>query len=294
MRPKSMLLLALALGCGLVASIGINQYMQGQKADPNADANKSMLVVASAEIPRGVLITQDKLTLKSWPADNIPPGALNDPQKVVGRVATQKLFPGDLVLEAKLAEEGKTRNIPDGMRLVTIKVNYWSVASCFVRPDDRVDVTLVHQDVAQPILENVVVWAVDQDRGEGERDSSKNAMGAQGVTLLVTAEQAVMLALTQQQGQLWLSIRSETDVDTGKLDKIDLARVLQGRAQSGTRRDPGAEVEPTPDQKYQSGIGGILENLKNDSSDGGARWTMKIMVGPNVIEEREYQLSAAN
>jgi pilus assembly protein CpaB len=292
MRPKSMLLLALALGCGLVASIGINQYMQGQKEDPNAGANQSVVVVAAAEIPRGVLITDDKLTLKKWPADTVPAGALTDPQKVVGRVATQKLFPGDLVIEAKLAEEGKTRNIPDGMRLVTIKVNYWSVTSGFVRPDDRVDVIMVHQDVAQPILENVVVWAVDQDREHDATESKKpNAMGAQGVTLLVTARQAVMLALTQQQGQLWLSLRSETDSGTGELEKMNLAEVLRGRSQSGSQgRD--SDTATTPDQRLNTGITGILNGLSGESASGDT-WRMKIMVGSNVIEEREYQLSPA-
>ena len=31
MRPKSLILLAMALGCGLVASIGISQVLDGQK-----------------------------------------------------------------------------------------------------------------------------------------------------------------------------------------------------------------------------------------------------------------------
>ena len=33
MRPKSLLLLALALGCGLIASIGISQVMEKNKGD---------------------------------------------------------------------------------------------------------------------------------------------------------------------------------------------------------------------------------------------------------------------
>lgn len=288
-----MLLLALALGCGLVAAMGINQYMQGQKKDPNADANRSMVVVASEEIPRGVLITEEKLTLKKWPSDNMPPGALSDPQKVVGRVATQKLFPGDAVIEAKLADEGKTRDIPDGMRLVTIKVNYWSVTSGFVRPDDRVDVMMVHQDVAQPILENVVVWAVDQERSHNQEESNpKNAMGAQGVTLLVTPRQAVMLALTQQQGQLWLALRSETDDGTG-MERVDLNTVMRERPERGADPNSGSGTPATPPQQYNTDIGKILTNLNQDSSELGERWTMKIMVGPNVIEEKEFQLRPA-
>ena len=36
MRPKSLILIVIALGCGLVASIGISQVMEGRSANANS------------------------------------------------------------------------------------------------------------------------------------------------------------------------------------------------------------------------------------------------------------------
>ena len=75
MKPKSLLLLALAGGCGLVASIGISQVM-----DKNAQRGPALetapIYVALHNINLGDPIDATMVSLMEWPKDKIPPGAL--------------------------------------------------------------------------------------------------------------------------------------------------------------------------------------------------------------------------
>src|ERR1700732_1545787 len=50
MRSRSILLLALALGCGLVASIGISQVMEARNKPSGEDGDMQPIFVAMADI----------------------------------------------------------------------------------------------------------------------------------------------------------------------------------------------------------------------------------------------------
>ncbi|HET6883964.1 MAG TPA: hypothetical protein VFI31_27675, partial [Pirellulales bacterium] len=64
MRPKSILLLALALGCGLIASIGINQVMANRRATTIQVVGETTPVfVAATEIGIGDPLTPQLLKL---------------------------------------------------------------------------------------------------------------------------------------------------------------------------------------------------------------------------------------
>ena len=291
MRPKSIVLLALALGCGLVASIGISQYMKAKPEENNApEVDRSMVVVVAQEVPKGGRVEQEMLTLKKWPAEVVPQGAISDPEQVLGRVARQRLFPGELIMDVKLAEEGKILDFPKGMRLVTIKVDYWSVISGFVQPDDRVDVVMIYNGqntsttIGKNIIENVVVWAVDQ---EVERELEKpNAMALKGVTLLVTPDQAVKLKLAEQKGPLSLSLRSFDDHETGQTESWVYDDLLREPSEAGPKSDD-------PAQDFRDMIGSYLDG-GDETVPPGPKWTMKIMVGNFIKETKEYHLRLAD
>ena len=58
MRAKSMALLMLALGCGLIASIGITQLLAERNAKPQVLSGETVSVyVATKDIPLGEPVT---------------------------------------------------------------------------------------------------------------------------------------------------------------------------------------------------------------------------------------------
>ena len=53
MRPKSMILIVIALGCGLIASIGISQVMENRAVEVPVAAPMEKIYVAMTDIPLG-------------------------------------------------------------------------------------------------------------------------------------------------------------------------------------------------------------------------------------------------
>jgi pilus assembly protein CpaB len=129
MRPKSLILLTLALGCGLVASIGINQVMANRRVqNPSAGAELTPIFVAAKDIALGDPLVVEMVKLDEWPKDKVPPGAITKLEQLEGRRSRHKIYSGEPVLEAKLFAKGESGGfpsdrIPPGFRAISVKVD---------------------------------------------------------------------------------------------------------------------------------------------------------------------------
>src|SRR5690606_39102818 len=128
MRPKSLILLSLALGCGLVAALGINQMMAKQGPITITAGETTDIYVTLKDINTNDLIESESLKLEPWPKDKVPPDALTKLDDIVGRRARTKLFAGEPVRDAKLLAKGDAGlgaadSIPEGYRVVSVRVD---------------------------------------------------------------------------------------------------------------------------------------------------------------------------
>ena len=124
MRPKSLLLLVLALGCGLVASIGISQVLERNSKHPKA-LETVPIYVALHNINLGDPIDANMLSLEEWPKDKVPRGAISNLEELQGRrprtaiIEGEQSFPyqvdGDYLGETRRLE---FRHRPDALKLV--------------------------------------------------------------------------------------------------------------------------------------------------------------------------------
>ena len=253
MRPKSIILLTLALGCGLVASIGINQVMANRHAAPVADTGQTTpIFVAVAEIGIGDPLTPQVLKLEPWPNDKVPSGTIGKLEDVEGRRSRSKFYPGEPILEAKLLPKGESGAsaidlIPKGMRVVPIRVDAVTGASGMILPGDRVDM-LVHlaeqptkgvpRAITRTFLHNIKVFAVDDlyDRPGTE----SNTLAAKTISVLVTPGQAELVALACNLGTVQLVMRSATDDESESTGGADLSKLLLGRSDLDTGPAPGS------------------------------------------------------
>jgi Flp pilus assembly protein CpaB len=255
MRPKSILLLALALGCGLIASIGINQVMANRRAAPvQAVGETTPVFVAATEIGIGDPLTPQLLKLEPWPKEKVPAGALGKLEEVEGRRSRSKFYPGEPILEAKLLPKGENGGsaidmIPKGMRVVPIRVDAVSGASGMILPGDRVDL-LVHlredpthgvaRAVTRTFLQHVKIFAVDDVY---DRPGTENkALAAKTISVLVTPEQAELVALASQLGTVQLVMRSAGDDAAENPGGADLQKLLLGHTDMDTSVDPQAFI----------------------------------------------------
>ncbi len=213
----------LALGCGLVASIGITQVIGNRDTEPaDQTGDAHTIFVALEDIPFGKPLTPELLRLESWPKDKVPSGALSRIEDVEGRRTRTKLYAGEPVVENRLSPKGASGRgvsglIPKGYRVVAVKVDRVS-GSGLILPEDRVDV-LVHlirnpprgilKTSTRTILQDVKVFAVnDIVETEGQDDKT---ITAQTISLLVKPEHAQLVMLAEELGKIRLIMRSGND-----------------------------------------------------------------------------------
>lgn len=128
MRAKSAVLLLLALGCGLVAAIGVTQVINKDVAPPVETGDTASIFVALRDITPGELLTPQLLKLEPWPKAKIPEGSLSTLESVEGCRARTEILQGEPIREKKLLGKGATQQtptdyIPKGYRVVGVKVD---------------------------------------------------------------------------------------------------------------------------------------------------------------------------
>lgn len=253
MRPKSLMLLAMALGCGLVAAVGINQIM----ARPSTEVETTSIVVAKREILKGDLIKPDDIRLQEWRKDALPEGAIEKIEDLQDKRVRTSIITGEPLLVKKLVD-GKDDGpeIPAGMKAVTVKVDDVSGLAGNVKPGDNVDV-LVHA-VADPsknimattttcFLQNVKILATDQVIERPEPGEPPTV--AKTVTLLVSPRDAMRVTMASEIGTIRLIGRSSKDQGEVKGDgvadiKISVHDVLNNGSGSGTPAASGSALPP--------------------------------------------------
>jgi pilus assembly protein CpaB len=104
MRPKSLVLLALALGCGLVASIGISQVLDG--SNKPAAVETAPIYVALKNINVGDPLDEKMVSLEEWPKDKVPVGAITKWEDLVERRPRSNIYQGEPLLDSKLLAKG--------------------------------------------------------------------------------------------------------------------------------------------------------------------------------------------
>ena len=269
MRAKSAVLLALALGCGLVASIGITQVIAKRNTDPPVPAGDTRTVfVAMVDIPFGDPLTSQVLRLEQWPADKVPNGALSKIEDIQGRRPRTKLYAGEPVLENKLlgkgaSQQGATVLIPKGYRVKGVKVDQVSGGG-LILPGDRVDV-LAHlvrnpvrgipETTTRTILQDIKVFAVNDIFRLDSSEPDEQKITAKTVQLIVTPAQAEILMLAGALGTIELVMRSPEEEEFVRTPGATVQNLF-GLADTADRSKDSRAEEGDPDS------GGFLDFLK--------------------------------
>jgi pilus assembly protein CpaB len=202
---------------------------------PRAQATNPV-VIAASEVPIGTALEAKHLRTIEWPAAAMPANVHPAPEALVGRVTITRLVANEPLTDDKLAPVG-TKGllalvIEPGMRAVTVKVNEVTAVGGFIAPGSRVDVLLtgnvrlpaevpsgsggrtdveaVSEQRTRTLLQNVTVLALGQLLEQNDAKPPGNLTTA---TLLVTPDNAELLALAEAAGSLQLMLRSFADND---------------------------------------------------------------------------------
>jgi len=184
-------LILLGLFLGLVSAVLVVVYLsQSGEGGGGAVSGEGVtpVIVASQDIAAGTRIVEGMVETKDIAVNAVLAGAFQDTEIVIGQVARVPFVAGEQVIPTKVTATGAAiadvENpplayvIPEGKRAVAVQVSNVIGASGLIRPGDYVDVILTVQveadsgdgvtsgskdQVAQTILQNVLVLSVDQD-----------------------------------------------------------------------------------------------------------------------------------
>ena len=201
MRMKSLILIFIALGCGLVASIGISQVMErGGSAGPQMEMEQ--ILVALNEVDAGAKLEPQNVKLEDWPKAKVPEGAVRTLDDIKEKFTLVRFYKGEPILQAKISDQATniTMLIPPGFRAMPVKIDDETVLKA-VQVGDKVDVMVflrrsdeISETGSYPILKNVRIFAVGANT-ERAVDEKGKEVNARTVSLLVKPKQAQELAV---------------------------------------------------------------------------------------------------
>jgi pilus assembly protein CpaB len=266
-RPWFMLLLALT--SGIVAALLALRYLR-ERTTPlmAAEVKRANIVLSARALPVGAVITERDLKVVSWPGDAVPSGYLRSVKDAVGRGVITPVAENEPLLEAKVSTKDAGGGLPiiirEGMRAVSVKVDEVIGVAGFVLPGTRVDVLLTldardgrPQAITKTLLQNVQTLATGQSV---TRDKEGKAQTATVITLLVSPDDAELLALAAKEGRLQLALRNTLDTLTvstsgARADKLSpgSASTASSRPQRTRTAAPAPRANPTVVEGYRGG-----------------------------------------
>lgn len=225
MNSKSLIILGVAVVCGVVAMVGASQFLTKK---PKSVAMREVLV-AARDLKVEEVLNAAAVKVVKQPVTSVPVGAFAAASEVEGRWVQIQTLKDEPILAAKLAPKdqppGLISRIPKGKRAYAIEVTEQTGVSGFILPDHRVDVLQDTGDrsrnnktsKARTILQNMLVLSVGQ---EFTRPEDKNML-ARTVTLAVTPNEAEALTAARSRGALALSLRGLDDTEIVKTEVRD-------------------------------------------------------------------------
>lgn len=222
-------------------------------------SEKAKIVRVAADINEGDRITEDMVQVVEVGAYNLPANIMTEKNDVIGKYATADLQAGDYILASKLANEPAAENAYlynlDGTKQaisVTIK-SFATGLSGKLESGDIVSVIVANykgrdETVIPAELQYVEVISVTASSGydanTGKAIEDKKELPST-VTLLVTVEQAKVLAELEQESELHLALVYRGDPKSA-------AKFIE--AQDALIEELYAEPEPDEDAETTEGV----------------------------------------
>ncbi len=216
MKSKSIVLLAVSLGFGLVAAFGISQVIGksgGQSAAPVQ--RKKPVIVAKMNLDIKSKLTEENVTLTEWPEEMVPEDAVTSFDDLKQMLTKSPIYKDQPVMHASLVHKNDAGilNIAPGHTVVSINVAADDTIGGLLQAGDRVDLMAVFQGkdgglssaFTRTFLKNVKIFAVGKNTTATERG---DARGESIVSVEVTKKNAEKIVLVQQYADIKMTLVS--------------------------------------------------------------------------------------
>lgn len=235
---KRIRILALLIAVAVMIMMAIIFLPKEQTNKPMEEVKKTV-VVAKKTIPAYAEITEDMVETMEYPESAVAPNAVLKLENVIGsrtlvEISPQETLMSNHLLKAEDIAGGLSMLLDSGMRAMSVRVDEVSGVSNLLKVGNYVDVIAVapnpkenNEVVANMLLENIEIVALDTAL-------LGNSLGDDGnpyyktVTLAVTPQDAVKLALSSHEGTVYLIGRSQNDNDNVKTSPVRISDIIRG------------------------------------------------------------------
>ena len=233
MKSKSFMLMILSMGFGLIAAIGISQVMGRNNSPVVAAPKMGPVLVAADSLDHKTLLGEENVRIENWPIEIIPEAAATSIEQITDMAIRTRMSKGLPIMMNDLVHKNEVSrlNIPDGYKVVAIKVSEDDTIAGLLNPGDRVDViglfkttsrTGEKRSFSKTFLKGLRVFSVNSQMtaNTGSRSES-STRGNAIVGVLVTEKQSEAIVYVQKTGTLKLVLRGdELEVDNNDEDLL--------------------------------------------------------------------------
>ncbi len=263
MKSKSIFLMAVSLGFGLVAAIGITQVMGRNKPEPVADVPKETVLVAVKDLDINTELTPELFKEEQWPAEYIPENVLKSLDEIEGKVVTSRVSANGTVTLTNLVNKSELRSkkIPPGYKVFGVTLGSDDHLSGLLEPGDTVDLIAVFRSnrttgpSSQTFLRKVRIFNINANTSK-DPEGRASVKGNTVVGLLVNEKQSEQIALVDKVADLKLAMRSDQENDN------DLAGSSSGGTSLGDLTGNGESSNTNAD-----GLARLLSQSFNASTE---------------------------
>ena len=214
-------LLVMAIILSLFVAVAVYNFLDNVQATTKGDGT---VVVAKMDILPNTLITAEMVEQINIPSQYLQPGAVSDINQVLGIGAKEHIMSGEQITGRLVKVEGKDAGfagiIPKDKRAISVSVTDVTGVAGLIKPGDYVDVIITlasdrDDTIANMIFQNILVLATDKNSNHGSKDTNKvKDEKTTTLTVAVSADDAITLALAQAKGKVLFALRPYSAVNS--------------------------------------------------------------------------------
>lgn len=250
MKQRNLVLMVVAVGCGLVAA-----FLTSQMSAKPTTVEKVEVIVAAKDLSVGQQLSKDELKTmlkrKSIAKEAVPPDVIETEEEFLEKRLVRTIRAEEMIGKKDLTKGGVV-SIPSGMLMVAMPITLPNAVHGFVLPGSKVDViasvNLSNNVRVLPILVNMLVLAVDSNTQAPQ--NAPTVPNLSTVSFAVSSKQALLIQLAKARHcDMTLVLRNQEDKENENDKGYKIEEVVK-LLTHGDIKEPGSDVkegtEPKP------------------------------------------------
>jgi len=255
MKPKAIILMGLAIACGLGASYMTSRLLAERSTPDEPEKVEILFATKNISVHTQLVKPEEYFEKRAVSKDLAPADAITDFEALKGKKLKMSRNKGESITAANLYDKGGIE-IPEGFQAIGVPVNLQTTAHGLATlPGSRVDLhlTVRGQDVfgtkVYLLLENVLVLAADI-RVTPEGDI---AAPAQVVTFALKQEDILKANVAMDMGTIRLIMRKYDDKTQAKI-RVFTGREIEKKDKDKEPEQPTAVAKNDPPRTEDPGV----------------------------------------